>query len=118
MSYFFVSTRDDRRTFVLEAADSKAASGIAPTLMTAEEDFGVHIVELVPVKDEEAAHAHFAELVEEEDYRDNYRSAYQAAPADMEAYEASRRNGCCGSADVGYLVGGFNVYWLGCNFGH
>lgn len=116
MPYFLIITA--HRSFILEAADRAAASGTAPMLMCAEEDHGVRVVPLEAVATVEAAHDHFAALVAAEDYKDNYRSAYQADANAMREYEAAVDRGCCGSADKAYLVGGFNAYWIGCNYGH
>lgn len=118
MAFFLVTTKNATRTFIVEAGDRRAAASAACVMMTEEEDVGVHYVELTPVKDEETAHAHFAALTDDLDCRDNARNAYQTDAAAMRDYNDAADSGCCGSIDKAYLVGGFNAYWIGCNYGH
>ena len=48
---------------------------------------------------------------------DNYRFAWADDAKMVAAYEAGRRDGCCGFADYTVIIAGRQAM-IGCNFGH
>ena len=52
-----------------------------------------------------------------EDCIDNTRFAYLDNPEEMEDYENSQEEGCCGFFDMEILVAGRKAT-IGCNYGH
>lgn len=65
----------------------------------------------------EEARALFHAAVANEDYRDNYREAFADDVEAMARYEEAEAHGCCGYADMQFMVGD-RLLWLGCNYGH
>ncbi len=59
----------------------------------------------------------FNDLMADEEYQDNFREAFEDDAEAFRTYGFKADNGCCGSADVRYLIDG-RIYWIGCNYGH
>lgn len=111
----FLASSSFRPTFVIEAADLAAAKAAADLL--ALEGERIRIRELAAVATTAEAWELFDEATAEESYHDNYRAAYADDVAAMADYDAKVAAGCCGSADIAYLVAG-RLYYIGCNYGH
>lgn len=62
----------------------------------------------------------FFDLMADEEYADNHREAFQHDAEAYAAYQRQADDGCCGSADIAYKIGGMdgNTLWIGCNYGH
>jgi len=112
---YFLFLRSNCSASVIEAADLAAAEAAAALL--AFEGERTMVRALAAVATVEEAHALFHDAVADEDYRDNYRAAFAGRATEWAAYEEAANAGCCGSADIAYLVAG-RLYYIGCNYGH
>jgi hypothetical protein len=116
MTFFTIYT--SLRTFAVEAASPAEAKLKAAFLTVEGEEFlEVGRKPLTVMASEQDARNAFADLVADEDYRDNFRLAYADDESAMAEYERQSRDGCCGSADVEFMVGG-RLLLIGCNYGH
>ena len=57
------------------------------------------------------------EVLEDEEYFDNYRFAILSDADAVAVYEQKELEGCCGRFDAEIEVAGEKA-WIGCNYGH
>jgi len=70
-----------------------------------------------PATSIEEARDLFNDYMQDEQYQDNFREAFEDDDEAFRAYGYKADSGCCGSVDMNYLIDG-RTYWIGCNYGH
>ena len=114
---YFRMISNIRPTTYVEGADYAAAEAAVALLALEGERTHLQPRAIPEITSVGEARELFNDEMQDEDYQDNFREGFEDDADAMRAYNAAADSGCCGSADLRYLIAG-RFYLIGCNYGH